>query len=218
MTATNSDSTFDPIDPIVGEFQIVDAVSAAGERSTGKVRFEPHGTFAHSYAEMDSGETRYGLAALFRGRLVIAMGPKNKVEIGAYHLSGKRLEGVWVPPGAKGCDLAMCGRESSLLDFDTTFAIDTAHAVDQMPYTGRISLRYLDPEAVTVRRVKFDWTLHDGEYASFGLASGDVLVSTFNFEPNTPFAIGLYEPHGGHWRGTIAHSDAEGVSTERLMR
>jgi hypothetical protein len=213
-----SHSTFDPIDPILGDLQIIDAVSASGHRSRGTIHFESHGTFAHSHAVMERGEERYGLAAIFRGRLVIAMGPKNKVEIGAYHLSGNRLEGIWVPPGAKGCDLAMCGRELSHRDRDSTFTIDNAHAVDQMPYTGRLSLDFLDPETVPVRRVKFNWALHDGEYASFGLAAAEILVSTFNFEPNTPFAIGLYEPHHGQWRGTIAHSDAEGVSRETLKR
>ena len=213
-----SESIFDPIDPILGEFQISDAESATGRRSRGTVRFEPHGLFAHSYATMEGGETRYGLAAIFRGRLVIAMGTNDKVEIGAYHLSGKRLEGIWVPPGAKGCDLAMCGREVSRLDSGTSYTIDQAHAVDQMPYTGRVSLDYLDPEETPVRRVKFSWSLHDGDYSSFGLASGEVLVSSFNFEPNTPFAIGLYEPRHGQWRGTIAHSDHEGVSRETLKR
>jgi hypothetical protein len=213
-----SDNTFDPIEPILGEFQIVDAVAASGHRSRGTVRFEPYGFFAHSHAVLERGETRYGLAAVFRGRLVIAMGPKDKVEIGAYHRSGNRLEGIWVPPGAKGCDLAVCGREVSRLDFDTTFTIDQAHAVDQMPYTGRVSLDYLDPESVPVRRVKFNWSLHDGEYSSFGLAAGEILVSSFNFEPETPFAIGLYEPHNGQWRGTIAHSDHPDLSHETLKR
>ncbi len=213
-----TDSIFDPIDPILGEFQIVDAVYATGYRPHGSVQFEAHGNFAHSHAVLDKTRDVFGLAALYRGRLLIATGPQGKVEIGAYHLSGNRLSGIWVPPGAKGCDIAMCGLETSHRAGDNTFEIDKAHAVDQQPYTGRLSLSYLDPESSHVRRVKFAWSLHDGEYSSFGLACGEILVSTFNFEPNTPFAIGLYEPHGGQWRGTIAHSDADGVSHETFRR
>lgn len=210
-----ADSPFDTLDPILGSFHIVNSDVAPG--APGTVRFEPRGVFAHSRALIDHKET-FGLAALFRGRLLIASGPRDKVEIGAYHLSGNRLEGIWVPPDARGDDLAICGRELSRRKHENTFEIETAHAVDQMPYTGTLSLSYLDPESVPVRRVKFNWSLHDGNYSSFGLASAEILVSTFNFEPGTRFSIGLYEPHGGDWRGTIAHSDSDSVSHETLKR
>lgn len=210
-----ADSPFDALDPIQGTFHIVDSDAAAG--GPGTISFEPHGVFAVSHATVDRRDV-YGLAAIFRGRLLIATGPKDKVEIGAYHLSGNRLEGIWVPPGARGCDLAICGREVSRRTREDTFEIEAAHAVDQMPYTGRLALTYDDPEAAGVRRVKFHWSLHDGEYESFGLASAEILVSTFNFESGSAFSIGLYEPHGREWRGTIARSDSPGVTHETLRR
>lgn len=208
-----SESIFDPIEPVLGEFHVVDSFGS----SLAAIAFEPQGSFAHSTAQLERDGTRYGLAALFRGKLLIATGPKDKVEIGAYRIQGDRLSGIWVPPGAKGCDLAMCGREESIRGDNDSFHIQKAHAVDQMPYTGSLTLTYLDPPEVATRRVKFNWRLHDGDYASFGLAADDVLVSTFNFEPDTPFAIGLYEPSHGEWRGTIAHSDGT-TSTEILRR
>ncbi len=213
-----ADLPFDPLDPILGTFKIVDGESVDGRRVSGTVSFEAHGSFAHAHAVIDHAPEAFGLAAVFRGRLLIASGPKDKVEIGAYHLSGNRLEGIWVPPGAKGCDIAVCGLEVSRRVRENTFQIESAHAVDQMPYSGSLTLTYLDPESVPVRRVKFGWSLHDGEYASFGLASGEILVSTFNFEPNTPFSIGLYEPHGSQWRGVIAHSGTDTLSHESLRR
>lgn len=213
-----SESTFDPIEPILGEFHVVDADFVDGHRAPTAIRFEPQGLFAHSVARVDDASEVYGLAALFRGRLLLATGPRDKVEIGAYCRSGEKLVGIWVPPGAKGCDLAFCGRELSHRVGDCTFQIDDAHAVDQMPYTGRLTLDYVDDDSHAVRRVKFNWSLHDGEYSSFGLASGEILVSSFNFEPSQAFAIGLFEPRGNKWQGTIAHSDAAGVSRAVLRR
>lgn len=212
-----ADTPFDPLDPILGDFHLTDVRSAIHRATQGSVHFEPHGLFAHSHARYENSDV-FGLAALFRGRLLIATGPKDKVEIGAYHLSGNRLEGIWVPPGAKGEDLSACGIEVSRRVREDTFEIERAHAVDQQPYTGRLSLSFSDPESAAVRRVKFNWTLHDGEYASFGLASAEILVSTFNFEPGTPFSIGIYEPHGSQWRGIIAHNDTDKLSHETLRR
>lgn len=213
-----SDNAFESVEPILGEFQIVDAVAPDGRRSHGTIRFEPHGHVAHSHAIIDRTQDRFGLAVLFHGRLLIATGPKDKVEIGAYRLTGDTLTGIWVPPGAKGCDLAMCGREVSRRVDTDTYEIESAHAVDQQPYTGKLRLSYLDPESTPVRRVRFNWSLHDGDYSSFGVAHGDVLVGTFNFEPGTPYAIGLYVAENERWVGSIAHHGEEQLSHESLVR
>lgn len=212
-----TDQPFDPIEPLIGAYHVLDARSAGGEQSIGSIRFEPYGWFAHSVATVDE-QVVHGIAALFRGRLLMATGPKDKVEIGAYHLAGDLLHGIWVPPGAKGYDLTICGRERSQRVSGSTFEIEEAQAVDQQPYTGRLAIHHLDDESTPVRRAKFNWTLHDGEYASFGLAQREVLVSTFNFEPNTPFAIGLFEFDAGRWQGTVARDDRTDTSAFSFKR
>src|SRR5437868_637621 len=81
---------------------------------TGTMQIDRHGVFLHTTAELTPGETRHGLAIPFAGRLVMAFGPKDKVEIGAYEIAGDTLRGLWVPPGAGHENFDECGREESV--------------------------------------------------------------------------------------------------------
>jgi hypothetical protein len=185
-------SEFQPAQSFAGEFRV------EGDGYTGQATFEPHGLFAHVTANLDSNETRYGLAVVFNGRLLIAWGPKDKVEIGAYRLEGDRLRGIWIPPAAAGENLDACGNEQSVRTSGNNWQVEKAHDLEKNPYTGTIAIDPIGDGPV----VKILWKLHDGEYNSFGLMGNDWMVSTFNFEKGTAHAIAAYERADGGWSGT----------------
>src|SRR5678815_1422204 len=80
---------------------------------SGKMELLRQRAFLHAQFKLDNGEIRHGLAMPWAGRLVLAYGPKDKVEIGAYRIQEDQMTGLWVPPGAAGSDYAECGHEHS---------------------------------------------------------------------------------------------------------
>ena len=128
------------------------------------------------------------------GRLVMALGAKDKVEIGAYRIDGKIVVGLWVPPGATDADFARCGREESVLESPDVFKITKAYAVDQSAYTGTVRLNPGLPAgaSTSAQAVTMTWSLHDGEYHSFGIAYPGAVYSTFNLAKGEGHGIAVY--------------------------
>src|SRR6476661_7799244 len=89
----------------VGKYA-VDGRTHNGSAYKGTLRFERKGRFLHAEADLGALGARHGLAMPFAGRLVMAYGPKDQVEIGAYTTEGAQLRGLWVPPGASMDDLS----------------------------------------------------------------------------------------------------------------
>ena len=98
------------------------------------------GAFLHAEAGIESVGVRFGIAMPFAGRLVMAFGAKDKVEIGAYRVNGREVSGIWVPPGASDDDFARCGREESVVEAEGVWKIRRARAVDGSEYTGTVTL------------------------------------------------------------------------------
>jgi hypothetical protein len=188
--------------------------------SRGAITLEPKAIFLHAHGAIGSDE-RFGLGMSFAGRLVVAYGPRDKVEIGAYRVDGDRLDGLWVPPGASSDDCAGCGSESSISEGDGVWRIDRAVAIDGSAYHGTLTIAPMQPpNAEGPRAVRMQWKLHDGDYSSFGIAFADAIYTTFSFEPEKPYAVAVYEPDSscavldGVWLG----SDEESLRRERLRR
>src|SRR5438105_3503926 len=95
--------------PDVAEVQsFVGTYTIDGAEGRGRLALVRRGAFLHAEANLDSGQIRYGLAMPFADRLVMAIGPKDKVEIGAYAVAGDKMEGLWIPPGSTDDDFAKC--------------------------------------------------------------------------------------------------------------
>src|SRR5947208_59617 len=97
-----------PVHTFTGDYT-VEGTTPAGQAYRGTMSVERKGAFLHATADLGALGTRYGLAIPFGGRLVMAFGEKDKVEIGAYLLEGKAVHGLWVPPGAADEDYGNCG-------------------------------------------------------------------------------------------------------------
>lgn len=217
-----------PSESFVGEYQIVSGRTPDGRNYTGTMTLERRGKFLHAAAALDVLGPRHGLALPFAGRLVMAFGPKDKVEIGAYTLVGDELTGLWVPPGASDEDFTKCGNERSRRSgAPNTFEIQKAHSIDGSAYHGKVVIAPVENPASSARPltasaprpVRFTWNLHDGDYHSFGLAYADAIFTTFSFEPDKPHGIAVYEPaSGGDLMGTLIDKAALTVWTEVLRR
>ena len=186
----------------------------------GTMKMVRRGAFLHAEAQLASMGQRFGLAMPFAGRLVMAFGAKDKVEIGAYHLDGQNVHGMWVPPGAADENFEKCGREESVVEAEHVWRIHKAHAVDQSAYTGTV---HLTPAASAnpLQRptpVKMTWKLHDGEYHSFGLAYEDAVYSTFNLAKDQPGGLAVYEMHENEWRGRWLVGDADSPMGIEVLR
>jgi hypothetical protein len=194
--------------PLAGRWQIGDA----------RATLEPRGFVAH-LLPTDATPTRTGMVMRFGDHLLAAFGPTQRVEIGAYRRTGDALAGLWVPPDAKVDDLRICGAERSKQSAEMTFTIERAHAVDQLPYTGTLRITPApQSSAGGIVAARFNWTLHDGEYASFGLLDGDVYVSTFCFEKGARHGVGLYRADGDNWRGAMLWNDETTPRQDALRR
>jgi hypothetical protein len=158
------------------------------------LRLSAQGPFLRAEASCGTNDVRHGMAASFAGRLVIAFGPKDKVEIGAYRVSGNSMEGVWVPPAAD--DLTKCGREKSAGGKDGVWTITEAIAIDNTAYTGTVHVKPIQGVDATKRPtpVEIEWRLHDGNYRSFGFACDDAMYTTFSFEPEKPYCLAVFDP------------------------
>lgn len=212
-------SPFAPASTFAGSYRIVDAIGTDGVAYRGTAVIQPMGMFGHVIAHIDGQPDRHGLAALFEGRLLIAWGPKDKVEIGAYRVVHEELLGVWVPPGATGDDLSACGIEVSRSMGTDQWEIQRAHAIDQLPYTGQLSIKSAGPGDVGgYQRVDLSWALNDGVYTSFALRRGPFMVSTFSFEPEKPYAISVYELGNNTLIGHQIWKDQPRAATERWER
>lgn len=199
-------TTCSPSDPtrFARTFELAEDV--AGGPSLGTVVFVQNGLFLHADIRRADGSEWAGLAAVFGGRLVIAFGPRDKVEIGAYRLDGDRLEGLWVPPAAKGTDLGICGREWSRRVSDGTWQIEQAHSIDGSAYHGMLTVTPRETGNAATRSADFLWKLQDGEYRSFGLVMPDAMFSTFCLEPESAHGIAVYETTNLGLRGTLVES------------
>jgi len=190
------------IQRLVGNYS-VEGKDPRGQEYRGTMRVMRRGAFLHTEAQLDPPGMRFGLAMPFAGRLVMAFGAKDQVEIGAYHLDGKDVHGLWVPPGAADDDFSKCGREESTAESERVWRIRKAHAVDQSAYTGSVHVEpVLGSNALAPPTpVRMTWKLHDGEYQSFGLAFEDAVYSTFNLAKDSAGGVAVYESHGNQWRG-----------------
>jgi hypothetical protein len=150
----------------------------------------------------------------------MALGAKDKVEIGAYHLDGKSVHGMWVPPGAADEDFSRCGREESVVESANAWRIHKAHAVDQSAYTGTVHVEPVTTANPLQRPtpVRMTWMLHDGEYKSFGLAFEDAVYSTFNLAEGEPGGVAVYEMHENQWRGRWISDAQSPLGIEVLQR
>lgn len=214
-----SGTAFEPAASFAGKYLITDATDPAGSHYTGEMTMEPHGLFGHVSARLSGAGDRFGLAVLFDNRLLIAWGPKDKVEIGAYRISGEKMTGIWVPPGAKGDDLSACGQEVSRRTDTGEWEIEKAYAIDQQPYTGRVIVTESGPStSQQYQIVQVGWNLHDGIYHSFGLKLGDFMVTTFSFEPEQPYGISAYSVTPAGWEGAQVWKDSIVLAREQLKR
>ena len=192
-----------------------------GRDYRGTMSLERKGAFLHARAELESLGERFGLAMPFAGRLVMAFGAKDKVEIGVYRIDGMEVTGMWVPPGAADEDFARCGREISAVEAPGTWQIKQARAVDGSEYRGTVRLVPAEGAAGPTRPtpVHMTWSLHDGEYHSFGLAYDDAVYSTFNLAAGRPHGLAVYERDGnGDWHGRWMTDAQAALGTETLRR
>jgi hypothetical protein len=201
-------------DSFVGTYA-VDGRPRDGSLYNGTVRFERKGRFLHAEAQLGGLGTRHGLAMPFAGRLVMAYGPKDKVEIGAYTHDPNQLRGLWIPPGAASEDLTGCGHENSVSTGTGIWLISDAVAIDGNAYSGTLSITQKPDDDEDPNPVTMDWKLHDGEYHSFGLQYPDAIYTTFSFEPDQPHGIVVYEGKAASligWRlsntSMIAHRES----------
>ena len=209
------------LDALTGDYT-VSGRTAAGQEYRGTLRMTRHGALLHAEEGLESLGVRFGLAMPFGGRVVMAFGAKDQVEIGAYRINGREVMGMWVPPGASDADLARCGREESLAEADGVWKIQRAQAVDGSAYAGTVTLT--PPAGMSFRQrptpVKMTWSLHDGEYFSFGLAYDDAVYSTFNLAKGQPHGLAVYEPGSdglaGEWVGRVLEGSESAVGSETL--
>ena len=191
----------------------VDGVAADGSNYVGAATIIAQGLFGDVAAVIGKSE-RHGLGVVHDTRLLIAWGPKDKVEIGAYRIDRDSMQGLWIPPAATGIDTIACGEEHSKRVDDNTWEIERAYDLEKNAYTGTITIEPVSsdqPQVVTIL-----WNLHDGEYRSFGLRGDGWMVSTFNFAPEFPHAIAAYEPIRDGWKGELIWNDAQQVCREML--
>lgn len=201
-------------DTFAGTYRI-DGISAEKKNYAGLASIGAHGVFGHVAGVIDKTQARDGLAVVRDERLLIAWGPKDKVEIGAYRITGDSMHGIWIPPTASGIDLTICGQEKSVRVGDNEWRIEQAHDLEKNPYTGTITIDPISSDQPRV--VSILWKLHDGEYLSFGLRGDDWMVSTFNFEPETAHAIAAYEQIRDGWKGVLVWKGDRELSRETLM-
>lgn len=157
---------------------------------------------------------------VWKSRLVVAFGPLNKVEIGAYDISPSMVVGLWVPPGADQADYLACGVERSIPQADQSWKITEAIAIDQTPYSGSI---YREPAGTDgqslPRALKMHWRLADGDFHSFAIEYADAIYATFSFEPEKPHGIAVYIPaSSGPWPGYSLSLGENALTAETLVR
>jgi hypothetical protein len=199
----------------------VEGVDAHGQPYAGTMRLELKGIFLHADADLGPRGNRYGLAMPFKDRLVMAFGARDLVEIGAYDLRGDQVHGMWVPPGAADEDLSKCGREESVVESPGVWRIRQAKAVDGSAYTGVVRLTpakgasFENPPTPVV----MTWSLHDGEYGSFGLAYSNAVYSTFNLSKDEPrHGVAAYEVRQNLLVGRWLEAGAAVTGSETLTR
>ena len=183
------------------------------------VTFTRHGNFYEVRAAPGAAGERHGLGMFVDERLIISWGPKDKVEIGAYRIAGKEMTGTWVPPGARGSDMSICGHERSTQVEPNTYEIVEAKAIDGSAYTGRITIEPLEPgsDLTPPFAARMRWHLNDGEYASFAIAFGQAMFAIFSFQPDDWHAISVFEPQqDGSYRGNILEKDMTQLQPESL--
>ncbi len=149
-----------------------------------------------------TGQTAHGLGKVVGDSFAIAIGPVGKMEIGAYMVAGDRATGTWIPPGAKGDDLSICGREKLVRDpasgaSRTVWKIEEAVAIDGSRYEGQI---IVEPAAEGI--VKMTWDLADGKFESVGIVTPGGYVSCWNVGEPARHGIIVAHPQGETWKTT----------------
>ena len=206
--------SFKLADTFAGIYRI-DGISADGSNYFGLAAITSHGLFGHVAAIIEPKTERHGLAVATDQRLLIAWGPKDKVEIGAYTIQGDSMHGIWIPPAANGADLSACGQEKSVRVAENEWRIEQAHDLEHKPYTGTISIQPVSDGRPRI--VEIVWRLHDGEYRSFGLMGDGWMVSTFNFEPELQNAIAAYDRIPDGFKGVQIWKGDRALGQETLL-
>src|SRR5438045_6926890 len=115
-------------DTFAGTYRVF-GISAGKKNYAGFATITSHGLFGHVADVIDQTHPRDGLAVVRDERLLIAWGPKDKVEIGAYRITGDSMHGIWIPPTAAGVDLTICGHEWSVRVGDNGWRIAQAQGL-----------------------------------------------------------------------------------------
>jgi hypothetical protein len=190
------------IERLVGNYS-VEGRDPTGREYRGTMRIIRKGAFLHADADLDPLGKRFGLAMPFAGRLVMAFGAKDKVEIGAYHLDGQSVHGIWFPPGATDDNFDRCGWEENVVEAERVWRIHRARGVNQPSYSGTVHPAPV-VSANPLQRpmpLRMTWKLNHGEFRSVGLGYEDTVYSMFNFAKDQPAGLAVYEMHENEWRG-----------------
>jgi hypothetical protein len=184
----------------------------------GRATFVRNGLFWDVTIE-SKGQTTYGLAMIVGKRFAIAIGPKDKMEIGAYQISGDRATSLWVPPAAKGDDLKICGREQLVKASDSVWRIEQAVAIDNSSYSGTIEVKPVTPTSDNKPGiVAVTWNLNDGVFASFALRYPDGLLSCWNVGDKAPHGIMGLDGDGTSFVTSTAMHGSDVVTTGAWKR
>ena len=198
---------------------VLGASRGIGLEFVGQYRAAGESVVATPRAAPSAAGERHGIGMIVGERLVISWGPKDKVEIGAYVIEDSQMTGTWVPPGARGSDMAICGREQSVQVGEGVYEIIAAKAIDGSAYTGRIHIAPLHPipDGKPPFAVHMRWQLDDGEYTSFAISFGEALFAIFSFQPDDWHAISVFErAASGTLNGYTFAKDANQLMPESI--
>jgi hypothetical protein len=194
--------------------------TGSGRGYQGSLKLTRHGLFYH--ADVDRGGEHPpcgGLAMVVGSQLVLAFGPHDKMEIGAYTVRGDRATSMWVPPAAKGDSLDICGREELSLKAAGVWTINAARAIDNSTYSGEIHVSTLSAPADDLPGVAtMTWQLNDGTFNSFALVYPDALLSCWNLGEEKKHGIAAWEMDGDVWTGAMLASGAHTALAEELRK
>ncbi len=164
----------------------------------GVATFTRNGLFYDAVIQYDNAQPIDALAFPVGGRIAIAFGPKDKMEIGAYTIAGNRATSLWIPPAAKGESLSICGQEKLIKRNETIWNIEEARSIDGSSYSGYLEIAPLKPGMVGMT-----WNLADGKFESVGLKFDDAIFSCWNVGDAAEHGIIVLDPQGSSYNATI---------------
>jgi hypothetical protein len=190
-----------------------------GRSFRGSAEIREAGAFNRIILDHEGREPLHGLGKREGSNLAFALGPRDKVEIGVYELSGENLRGLWVPPDIQvDADQSVCGREFSVRSGENEYTIKEARSITGETYDGRIRIHPVgDANAAGVRPVKMQWILADGTFNAVALQSDSMLFAAFSFEPEAMHGVVLYKLVDEGYQGTWFNNKGE-QGTDVLMR